>query len=216
MKLTIPHIDESIAKALIGESRLDPAVLDILGFATPTMRRLFSNLCHVEGLTYLEIGTYCGATFCSAFSNNPIHAIGIDNFSQTWAPGRDIAGEFAENLHRYVEMNFPRSYQFYRDDCFNPELLDQIGKGLDIFYYDGDHTREATAKALPHFFDLLSDTFLVIFDDWCWTEQVQRGAEDGFLAVNSKVIKAWELIGDTRQDDLVWHNGVAMFLCKKL
>lgn len=215
MKLTVEHIEEAIAFALRGSSNLDAAALDILGFATPTMRRMFSNLCHLDGLKYLEVGTYCGATFVAAFNNNPIHAIGIDNFSQTWNPGRDIKAELTANKDRFVTP-LTKSVRFYEGDCFDPELLGEIGSGVDIFYFDGDHTREAQAKALPHFIDLLADTFLFIVDDYNW-QDVQIGTEDGLKSVASKitVIHSRILTGEIRQDDPVFHNGLALFLCKK-
>lgn len=215
MKLTVEHVDESIAFALRGSSHLDAAALDILGFATPTMRRMFSNLCHLDGLKYLEVGTYCGATFVSAFNNNPIHAIGIDNFSQTWNPGRDIKTDLLANKDRFVTP-LTKSVRFFEGDCFNPELLSQIGSGVDIFYFDGDHTREAQARALPHFLDLLSDTFLFIVDDYNWPD-VQSGTEDGLNTVAAKitVLRSRYLTGEKGQDDEIWHNGLAIFLCEK-
>lgn len=216
--MTAEHIDSSITRALAGESRLDPAALNILGFATPTMRHLFNNLCRIEGLTYLECGTYTGASLISAFNNNPIQAIGIDNFSQTWAPGRDIRGEFLENLKIFRDT--AKSVLFFQDDCFRPDLL--IGlligfRGIDIFFYDGDHTKEAQAKALPHFFDLLAPVFLFIVDDFCW-ESVALGTAEGFAALGSRLMiqKKWELIGEVRLDDPVYHNGLCLFLCKKI
>lgn len=216
MKLTPEHVNESIAFALRGHSNLDPAILDVLGFATPTMRRMFSNLCHMDGLKYLEVGTYCGATFVSAFNNNPIHAIGIDNFCQTWNPGRDIKAECMANRDRFITL-ITKSVHFFEGDCFNPALLSQIGSGVDIFYFDGDHTREAQARAMPHFFNLLSDTFLFIVDDYNWPD-VESGTDDGLKAVASKItiIHSQCLVGEIRQDDPIWHNGVGLFLCKKV
>lgn len=216
MSLTADHIDRSIARALVGESYLDPAVLNILGFATPTMRHLFNNLCNIEGLTYLECGVYTGGSFISAFNNNPIQAIGIDNFCQTWAPGRDIRGEFMENKKIFTSPLAPtQSVRFYQDDCFKPGLLNGL-TGIDIFFYDGDHTKEAQAKALPHFFDVLAPVFLFIVDDACWKD-VADGTAEGFVTLADKmvILKDWELIGEKRQDDSVFHNGVALYLCKK-
>lgn len=205
------HIDASIACALRGESHLDPAVLDILGFATPTMRHLFNNLCNVEGLIYLECGTYAGATFCSAASNNPCRVTGMDNFSQAWHAGRDIRAEFMANRDRFA----PGS-QFLEGDCFNSPVPPALPR-IDIFYFDGDHTQEAQARALPHFFDRLSDTFLFIVDDYNWS-QVQMGTYRGLEALTGKIHVIWSkhLTGEIAQDDKIWHNGVALFLCKKL
>lgn len=209
--ITAGHVDDSIARALRVESHLDPAALDILGFATPTMRHMFNNLCDIEGLTYLEVGTYAGATLCSAAYGNPVRAIGMDNFSQAWHEGRDIRAEFMSNRERFAP-----SSNFFEGDCFNPAVLPALPR-INVFYFDGDHTREAQGRALPHFFDALADTFLFIVDDFCW-EDVRTGTQDGFATLNSRlsVARRWELVGDTRQDNAIWHNGMALFLCRKL
>lgn len=212
MTLTAEHIDDSIARALRGESHLDPAVLDILGFATPTMRHMFNNLCQIEGLTYLECGVYAGASFCAACSNNNILPIGIDNFSQAWHEGRDIRAEFAANKARFCDA----AAIFIDSDCFAPGLLLREFVKRDIFFFDGDHARQAQAHALPHFFDHLSDTFLFIVDDYNWPD-VMAGTDDGFATIGNKVsvIHSWILLGEKGQDDPVWHNGIALFLCTK-
>lgn len=212
MTLTAEHIDDSIARALRGESHLDPAVLGILGFATPTMRHMFSNLCHLDGLTYLECGVYAGASFCAACSNNNILPIGIDNFSQAWHEGRDIRAEFAANKARFCDA----AAIFIDSDCFAPGLLLREFVKRDIFFFDGDHARQAQARALPHFFDHLSDTFLFIVDDFHW-EDVQKGTQAGFdaLADRVTVIQQWALSGNKAQDDEIFHNGLGLFLCKK-
>lgn len=209
--MTVDHVDDSIARALRGEAYFDSEVLDVLGFATPTMRRMFSNLCHMEGLTYLECGTYAGATLSAATNNNPVRAIGIDNFCQTWHPGRDIKAEFTANKDRFAPAS-----SFIEGNCFNPACLASVGTGIDILYFDGDHTHDAQARALPYFLNALADTFLFIVDDYNWPD-VKNGTEDGLNAVSSKasVIRDWQLIGEAHQDDPVWHNGIALFLCKK-
>lgn len=207
MTLTSQHIDDSIARALAGESNLDPRILEIRGFATPTMRHLFNNLCAIDDACYFEIGVYCGATFCAAW-NPKLYMFACDNFSQVWHENCNPGLEFEQNLAKFV-----RGSVFIPGDCWN---VTPFGRPVDIFYYDGNHTREDQAKALPHFFDQLSETFLFIVDDWCW-ESAAAGSKDGFDALGSKVSveKSWELIGDTRQDNAIWHNGIALFLCHK-
>lgn len=215
MMLTAEHIDDSIARALRGESHLDPAVLDILGFATPTMRHMFNNLCNVEGLRYLEVGIYCGATLCAACSNNKIMALGIDNFSQAWHAGRNIRAEFENNMRRFCH---PVMTAFLQADCFAQPPGLNPNSPVHIFYFDGDHTREAQARALPHFFDALAGNFLFIVDDWHFPDGVKLGTEDGFRGLEGKVEidKTWILAGAKDFEDTSWWNGLALFLCHKL
>jgi len=55
--MTKAHIEQSIQKALAGQSNLTESELAVGGFSTPTMRHLFNNLCDIDG-TYLEVGLW--------------------------------------------------------------------------------------------------------------------------------------------------------------
>lgn len=208
------HISDSIKKALLGESCLDPEVLKIHGFSTPTMRHLFNNLCNIEGATYLEIGTFCGATFCAAFNNNPIHAIGIDDFSQPFEE-KEVEKQLTENLERW--KGTAKRVQFFNEPCFN--MAGALLKNpVDIYFYDGEHSYDSQVRALTAFFDMMADRFIHIVDDTNW-DDVSRGTADGLKALEPyvKVEQEWHLTGDvSRSDDKIWHNGVKIYLISKV
>lgn len=208
------HIAESIGRALLGESYLDPDVLKINGFATSAMRHLFSNLCHVKDAAYLEVGTLCGATFVAAFNNNPIHAIGIDNFSQPFDQ-TEVRRQLRENIERW--SGSAKSVEFKDVDCFANVPAESFGRPIDIYYYDGEHSYDNQARALPAFFHVLADQFIHIVDDFQW-DDVKRGTEDGMKALHPylKIEQEWHLDGERMHDDPVWWNGVAIYLCSKV
>lgn len=208
------HIANSIERALLGQSYLDPEILKINGFATATQRHLFSNLCHIEGLTYLEIGTFCGATFVAAFNNNPIHAIGVDDFTQPFEQ-TGVREQLEENLNLWKSS--ASMVTFIDHDCWQSPLLGLKHKAIDIFYYDGEHSFESQSKALPVFFHLLADRFIFIVDDFQW-DDVARGTKLGFeaLAGHVTIEKEWHLNGERMHDDPIWWNGVAIYLCSKV
>lgn len=214
--MTPEHIDNSIARALKGESHLDPEVLKIHGFSTPAMRHLFNNLCHIKGFAYLEVGVFKAASFVAAFNNNPIHAIGIDDFSQDFSQ-RNVREECLENIEKWKHTaDFVR---FFEGDCFvlaKDACKDERAK-FDIFTYDGHHDTLPTAQALPAFFNLLADRFIYIVDDVHWST-VSAGVQMGFetLAGRVNIEQEWKLRGKRRQDDNVWWNGVSIFLCEKI
>lgn len=89
--------------------------------------------------------------------------------------------------------------------------------GVDFYYFDGEHSFESQAEALPYFFPRLSDTFIFMVDDMNWTS-VQAGTEAGFNALGKKVRieKHWQLVGNKLQDDPIFWNGVGIFVCSKL
>jgi hypothetical protein len=214
--MTPEHINSSIARALKGESHLDPEVLKIHGFSTPAMRHLFSNLCNIDGLHYLEVGVYCGGTFIAAFNKNLCTAaVGIDNFAQDFSR-QGVREELAANLQKWRDTG--NYVHFIEGDCFElAEKPEEIGSRYDVFCYDGHHDFEPTSNALPAFFDLLADRFIFIVDDFHWP-QVSAGVKTGFETLEGKVkiVQEWKLSGKRKQDDKIWWNGVFIALCEKI
>lgn len=210
--MTIEHIEQSIQKALRGESNLTEEELSIRGFSTPTMRHLWNNLCNTGSpLTYLEAGLYCGATFCSSFNENTV-SIGIEDFSQDFGVPT-VKDELAENFKRFN----PKAKDAHVFDINFFEANKLIYPfPIDIFFYDGNHSEEFQAKALPHFFDNMADRFIYAVDDFNWPD-VFNGTNKGLneLADKITVERVWTLRGYNLQDDPVWHNGIALYLIKK-
>ena len=205
------HIDNSIQRALRLESNIDKSILDIRGFSTPTMRHLFNNICNVKNAKYLEIGLYCGATFCSSFNNETI-SVGIENFSQSF--GIDTV---EQELKKNIQDNLFKSkaVKLIDDNCFKDNVVNERFK-FDILFYDAEHSEDNQAKALPFYLDKMSDTFIYIVDDTNWA-QVSSGVKSGINSLKSKIDVIYEqnLIGSSFNDDTIWHNGVNIFLIKK-
>lgn len=210
--MTIEHIEQSIQKALRGESNLTEEELSIRGFSTPTMRHLWNNLCNTGSqLTYLEAGLYCGATFCSSFNENTV-SIGIEDFSQDFSVST-VKEELASNCIRFALRS--KEHHVIPEDCFAMDK-GKLPDNIDIFFYDGNHSEEYQAKALPHFFDKMADRFIFIVDDFNWPE-VFNGTSKGLNQLADKIIveRVWALRGYNLQDDPAWHNGLCIYLIKK-
>lgn len=206
----VKHIEQSIFNAVKGISNLTEYELNVKGFSTPTIRHLFNNLCNIDG-QYLEVGLYCGATFCSSFNNNLI-SIGIEDFSQPF--GNDSVKEELEINVKNCSKN-AKNVGIIDADCFSVNLNNLSGK-FDIFFYDGEHSIESQARVLPYFLPFMKDEFIFIVDDFNWYD-VSQGTLDGFFEIGEKIdiIKEWNLIGETPQDDPIWHNGIAIYLIRK-
>ena len=209
--MTEDHVNNAIKDALNGKSAIHPDVLKITGFATETQRHLASNLCW--GLhSYLEVGLYGGSSFCAAFSNNlTLRGCGIENKSQPFH-NETVFTELEANLDKFVALG---QAAVCWDDCWT------IAKPLpfapfDFFYYDGEHSRESQAKALPHFIDSMADEFLFMVDDYNW-EAVNTGTFIGFWTLRDriKIEKEWTFVTD-HQDHPIWHNGLYVALIRKV
>lgn len=210
----ILHVDEAIEKALRHQSWIDKEILDIKGFATGTMRRMFSNLCHLPKVdpVYCEVGLYCGATFCSAINNNPsLTAIGYEDFSQDFS-ATNIRGQLEANVEQFKAG--AKSVTVIDGDFFS-EPLPVLP--VDAFYYDGAHDYSFQRQALIRIFDSLSDLSLIIVDDFSWS-CVRDGTRDALAELKDKlrVEKEWIMVGTKPQDDPIFWNGLAIFVCEKI
>lgn len=209
-QLTPEHINLSIKRALEGQSNLSQSQLAVRGFSTPTIRRLFSNLCNIEG-TYLEVGLYCGGTFVSSFNHNLI-SIGIEDYSQDFSVNT-VKEELQINVVTHGDK--AKSVQVIDVNCFS---LDKsvLPENIDIFFYDGNHAEEFQANALPHFIDKLANKFIYICDDFNWKEPFE-GTNRALESLKDKVeIEYVQVLrGYYLQDDPIWHNGVAIYLINK-
>lgn len=214
-EIAIRHVNESITKSLRHESWIDESILHLTGFATGVMRRLVSNICHLPKANpvYLECGLYAGASFCAALNNNPtLTAIGIEDFSQPFGKA-GIREELEANITQYTPG--ARSVQLISADCFQVDI--SALPHVDVFYYDGEHSFESQAKALPYFFESLAPVFIFIVDDAHWSS-VREGTSKGFddLRRRVKIHEHWNLDGAKPQDDPIFWNGMAIFVCSKI
>ena len=205
------HIDESIRKSTQDVTSLDNGILVVGGYSTPTMRRLFNNLCNTSG-TYLEVGLWMGGTFVSSFNKDMV-SIGIEDYSQDFG----VVG-VKEHLERNVVAFSERAKEIYihNEDCFKIDLK-LLPDNIDIFFYDGNHGEESQAKALPYFINKMADKFIYIVDDFNW-EQVSKGTNIGLRSLVNEVNieRTWALRGYALTEDEVWHNGVAIYLINKI
>lgn len=215
----VSHVDQSIEKALKGESNLTEETLKPRGFSPATMRHLFNNLCNIkesDPVMYLEVGLYCGATFCASFNENTI-SVGIENFSQDFGVP-SVKEELYANIEMAKTVLHPHLVRVIDMDCFSTNHLDGEPPtgNFDIFFFDGEHSLESQAKALPHFFGNMGKLFLFIVDDWHWP-QVENGTRDSFstLADKMDIEKEWIIKAERPSDDPIWHNGVGIFLISK-
>ena len=164
------YIAESIEKAKNGYPRLLPI---IKGGSSPKCRRLL-NLIGARSTKYLEIGVAAGSTFIPAiYKNRHLQAVCIDD----WRPHSindfgaiDVRSKFIKNINRYVK-NY--DITIIEQDCFKTDLK-LIGAGVDMYFYDGDHSRQSQYMALTYFGPVLANRFVLIVDDFNLDEPLEE------------------------------------------
>ena len=206
-------VNKSIADALNHKSKLDEKALNIYGFSTPEIRHLMNNLCSVAD-NYLEIGTYCGSTFCSSiYKNNHLKAIAIDNFSEMQDRG-DIRGTLNKNIAACTGEN--KNVRFFDQDSFKFDLKN-IEEKIDVYFYDGDHSFDAQRDALTYYVSAMNDVFIYLVDDWNDEPKVVRGTYAGIGLKENKLRLHKEWIFKTPGNCFpVWWNGFYVAVLEKL
>lgn len=220
----VQHVEASISKARLGQSKLLPLHMHIDGMSSYKNRHLFNNLLSLtqEGrkTRYLEVGSWKGSTFCSAIFSNEIEATSIENFSEFTTTS--FCGQHAvhpqEAFHRNLSETLGRSsprpvVSTIQRDSFQvaPSSLDGP---FDVYFYDGEHSFDSHVKAFTHFDRCLAHTFITVVDDYQQTpgHPVYEATKKAFAELGYAVAKDWFLFeptGDTVQGAMAgWWNGL--------
>lgn len=186
------RIERAIRLAESLTSDIPASIFAIKGYSDKQVRIFLHELVE-ETDSYLEIGVWHGATFAAAVSSNPRCAIAIDNFSQF----EGSIGSFRDNLKDY-------RYEIWQTDCFalTDEQKGSLGS-INVYFYDGNHSREDQAKAVTYYSPLIAKRFILIVDDWNHPN-VANGTMDGLKDI--KVLKSW-----TKS----WWQGVWIGICER-
>jgi hypothetical protein len=157
------------AEALVSHLPTDAFTAELYGMSSKYGRHLMNNLLSDNEYSYLEIGTFAGSMLISAlYGNLPRKHWGIDDWSDKYWPDGVSAGksepEFFKNVQQYLNI-VPN---FFEVDCFAINPLDPPYniKDVDVYFYDGAHREIDGYNAIMHYFDSLSDQFILLVDDW--------------------------------------------------
>jgi len=206
-------IEDAVKKAESGISKINNSILSLEGMTGHCTRHFYNNICSVSNARYLEIGTWKGSSLCSAMYGNNMVCVCIDNWSY---PGGSTKDAFYENFNRFKGEN---NATVIEDDCWNVDP-DKLGS-FNIYMYDGDHTEECHYRALDHFMNCLDNEFIYLVDDWN-AEEVRSGTIKAVSDNNLEIISKKEIFTthnpgiqtSGRLND--WHNGIGIFVLRKL
>ena len=213
-------INSSFLKALSGDTNLPEWILKLDGMSGVKFRSfmnfIFNNNNNIN-LNYLEIGVWRGSTLCSALYKNSLTALCIDNFSQF----RGIKKKFLENANKACEKSSLSKYDLIDDDFYNINFSN-VGK-FDIYFYDGPHSEKNHYDAINIVKSALKDDFILIVDDWNWSE-IRNGTQNALKDNKIKIVSKIEVL--TSQNNKSprfinrqfsdWHNGIFIASCKKI
>jgi hypothetical protein len=210
----IEHTKSSVDSANNNISKLTPEILSMDGMSGNKTRHLYNNICSLSNANYLEIGTWKGSSFISAFYKNEINPIVIDN----WAEFNGPKNEFIANVNRFCPN---RKFNFIEKDCFKvtDSEIKSIYDSIDIYLFDGAHDYESQKKAITYYKHLFSKYVIIIIDDFrsdtpAWSN-VKKGTYDGIEESGLIIHHSVEII--THQESSgrsEYWNGFGLFVCE--
>lgn len=185
------------------------------GLTSTKVQNFINNICHnVE--SYLEVGSAFGATAIAALDGNKLDAYFVDKWE---GKIQDAKGEiefpelskqlFIDNIKPYKGEN---NINIFHCDMFSVDLS-QI-KPIDVFFYDADHSKEMTEKALEYFSPVFADMCLVIIDDANF-DGVVDGARNSLDNLEKFKVIYDRIILNDMEDPEAWWNGLYIALLHK-
>ncbi len=211
----LQHTIKSLNNANRNISKISDFTKSIEGMSSHKIRHLINNLCNITGIKYLEVGSYTGSTFCSAVDSNKGEFTSIDYWPNP-VEFKETRDKFMENLLLCQrELTLERKIKLIDEDCFKYDKKDL--KDINVYLYDGDHSRKSQKDGLTYYNDVLADEFILMVDDWN-SNDVYQGTCDAFRELNWTIKYHWILPGyvrDWKMNDELWWNGFAVFVIQK-
>ena len=188
---------------------------DIPGLTSIRVKTLLNSLAKFSG-SYLEIGSYLGATAYAVLQHNTINAYFVDNWAQEIQPQRtDITlpptdkEQFLTNIEKYKSDS-----QITVFDCDLFEVpTNMLSNVIQLFFYDGPHDEKTTAEAVQYYWSCLQNEAIMVFDDANW-EGVVAGANKGIEAMNGQITYK-KLMLNTEENANEWWNGLYIVIVRK-
>lgn len=207
----IAHVKKSIDNAHNEISKLTNDVLSIDGMSSPKVRHLLNNLCSRPDVSHLEIGAWKGSTWIGALygnAGNIKQAVAVDSWvKQAQAIEKDFQANCAKYLPGY-------NYKVISQDAFKLDLKSVFEQKVNNYFYDADTTAKALEQAFTYYNSAFEDVFVVVIDDWNWTE-VRKGTLEAFKKLGYEVLYDASMLAKFVGDRENWWNGLYVAVVRK-
>lgn len=215
LKDILNHTCKSVSKSLENDSNINPEILTMHGMSTKKIRHLINNLCFRQDISYLEVGSWKGSTFCSALSNNVLkNAACFENFSEFTKENiqkynKTVKEELLENIEKF--NNNKNNFDFFEEDFFTQNI--DFKNKYNVYLYDGAHnvqTQYYQVSVAKKFLDKYS---IMIVDDWFC--EISKPKAATLKALNDFKFYIHTFIELPRGEDAYW-NGQGVFVIENL
>lgn len=188
---------------------------DIPGLTSPRVKTLLNLLASGVG-SYMEIGSYLGATAASVLHNNPIQAHFIDKWEENIQPKRDDIRlppnsqlEFEKNITPFVGTS---NVNVINSDMFEVNTT-PYNQSIQLFFYDGPHDYESTYNAILYYYSTLSREAIIVMDDANW-DGVVDATLNALTECGAQVVYQ-KLMLNSEENSREWWNGLFILVIKK-
>lgn len=185
-------------------SHINKEIIDLVGYTGDKTRHLYNNLCNLDKIKFLEVGTWHGSSLISSLYNNNAYGIAIDNWSEFGGNKENLLS----NTDRFLKKD---QFSLVEKDAFKIDESD-IPFGIDIYLYDGEHESINQKMGITYFEKFLSKYSIIIVDDWSW-DKVKNGTYEGLEQSNLTIHHKIE--HESTDDKQGYWNGFAIFVCEK-
>jgi protein O-GlcNAc transferase len=192
--------------------RFDDVIAGIPNLAEENVLALLNLAASLlgPGESYVEVGTYYGASLIGAMRGNDGDFVAIEAFSfeAREVKGRKLPAASREGLEESLRRFGCEGATILEGDAF--ELLEGGALGdrrVGVYYYDGPHDYDSQVRGLRAVERWLADEALLVVDDHDW-EQVARATRD-YLAAQPRARLLFDIPG-TDKGHPEWWEGVAV------
>jgi predicted O-methyltransferase YrrM len=166
------------------------------------------------GESYVEVGSYYGASLIGAMRGNTGDFVAIDLFSfeAHEVKGRKLPAASREGLEENLRRFALEGATILEGDAFEVIEGGLLGdRRVGVYYYDGPHDYDSQVRGLRAVEPWLTDEALLVVDDFDWDE-VDRATRD-YLDSQPKARLLFEL-GGANKGQPQWWEGVAVLAWK--
>ena len=194
------------------ERRFDDVIEGVPNLAEENVLALLNLAASLlgPGESYVEVGSYYGASLIGAMRGNTGDFVAIDLFSfeAHEVKGRTLPAASREGLEENVRRFGLEGATILEGDAFEVIEGGLLGdRRVGVYYYDGPHDYDSQVRGLRAIEPWLTDEALLVVDDFDW-EQVDSATRD-YLDSQPTARLLFE-IGGANNGQPQWWEGVAV------
>lgn len=192
--------------------RYDDVIDGIPNLATENVLALLNLAASLlgPGESYVEVGSFYGASLIGAMRGNERDFVAIDRFSFDIPEvrGRPLPPASRAGLEESLTRFDAGSAAILEGDAFEVIEGGLLGdRSVGVYYWDGPHDYDGQMRGMTAIEPWLADEALIVIDDYDW--DAVAAATGDFVAAEPRAELLVEIAGEAG-DQVWWWDGVAV------